>query len=94
MIDSLDTHQSPIIPQTEHTSVIETDIQYPYDSIRHNLREYLMKKGVIVVDMDTAVKEHTELLEKHLGMIIPPEDNRNVALTCGRMVHLFTFLPT
>ena len=53
---SIDTHQSPIIPQTEHTSVIETDIQYPYDSIRHNLREYLMKKGVIVVDMDTAVK--------------------------------------
>jgi Fe-S cluster assembly scaffold protein SufB len=53
---SIDTHQSPIIPQTEHTSVIETDIQYPYDSIRHNLREYLRKKGVIVVDMDTAVK--------------------------------------
>jgi len=76
----IDGHRSPTIPQTEHTSVTETNIQHHFDAICHNLREYLTEKGVIVVDMDTAVKEHTELLEKHLGMIIPPEDNRNAAL--------------
>jgi Fe-S cluster assembly protein SufB len=72
--------RSHTILQSEHKSVIETNIQYHFDSICHNLRNYLGGKGVIVVDMNTAVIEHTELLEKYLGMITPPEDNRNAAL--------------
>jgi Fe-S cluster assembly scaffold protein SufB len=88
--------RSHTILQSEHKSVIETNIQYHFDSICHNLRNYLGGKGVIVVDMNTAVIEHTELLEKYLGMITPPEDNRNAALNGALWSsgHLFMSLPT
>ncbi len=91
----IDAHRSPKIPQTEHTSVTETNIHHHFDAICHNLREYLTKKGVTAVDMDNAVKEHTEILERHLGMIIPPEDSRNAALNGALWSSgLFIYFPT
>lgn len=77
---SIDTPQLPVIPQREPKSFIETDIQYDSDSICHNLRRSLRKLGVIFVGIETAVKDYPELLEKHFGMVIPPEDNRVAAL--------------
>jgi len=39
-----------------------------------------MKKGVIFVDMDTAVREYPDLVKKYFGTVIPPEDNKFAAL--------------
>ena len=38
-----------------------------------------MKKGVIFVDMDTAVREYPELVIINFGTVIPPDDNKFAA---------------
>ena len=48
--------------------------------VYHNLREDLEKQGVIFVDTDTAVKKYPDILKKHFGKVIPPEDNKFAAL--------------
>ncbi|MGH9926368.1 MAG: Fe-S cluster assembly protein SufB, partial [Nitrososphaeraceae archaeon] len=54
--------------------------QYESEVVYHNLREDLASQGVIFEDTDTAVKKHPDLLRKHFGKIIPPEDNKFAAL--------------
>ena len=50
------------------------------ESVYHSLREDLSKLGVIFTDMDTALKEHPEIVKKYLGTIIPTGDNKFAAL--------------
>ena len=37
-------------------------------------------KGVIFLDMDTALREHPDLVKQYFGTIIPPNDNKFAAL--------------
>lgn len=47
-----------------------------YQSIQHNLE----KKGVIFTDLDTAVRQHPQLVKRHFSKIMPPESNIFAAL--------------
>ena len=52
-----------------------------------------MKKGVIFVDLDTAVREYPDFVIIYFGTVIPPEDNKFAALNCavwsgGRFVYV------
>jgi len=59
-----------------------------------NERENLQKMGVIFVDIDSAVNDYPELVEKHLGKIIPPEDNKFAALNSAVWsVGTFVYVP-
>jgi Fe-S cluster assembly protein SufB len=55
-------------------------MQHESEAVYRNLRENLEKEGVIFVNIDTAVKDYPELIEKYFGMVIPPDDNKFAAL--------------
>ena len=68
------------IPEAERKFLAGVGAQYESEVVYHNLREDLQKQGVIFIDTDTAVREQPELLKKHFGKVIPPEDNKFAAL--------------
>ena len=54
--------------------------QYESEVVYHRNREDLEQLGVLFTDMDTAVREHPEIVRKWFGKIIPPNDNKFAAL--------------
>src|SRR5574341_1009117 len=68
------------IPEAERKFLAGVGAQYESEVVYHNLREDLEKQGVIFVDTDSAVKKYPDLLRKHFGKVIPPEDNKFAAL--------------
>ncbi|HVH15767.1 MAG TPA: SufD family Fe-S cluster assembly protein, partial [Candidatus Angelobacter sp.] len=68
------------IPEAEKKFLAGVGAQYESEVVYHSLLKHLQDKGVIFCDTDTAVKLHPELVKKHFGTIIPPEDNKLAAL--------------
>jgi Fe-S cluster assembly protein SufB len=68
------------IPEAERKFLAGVGAQYESETVYHNLREDLQKQGVIFVDTDTALKQYPDILKKHFGKVIPPEDNKFAAL--------------
>jgi Fe-S cluster assembly protein SufB len=68
------------IPEAERKFLAGVGAQYESETVYHHLNEELEKQGVIFIDTDTAVKKFPDLLRKHFGKIIPPEDNKFAAL--------------
>jgi Fe-S cluster assembly protein SufB len=48
--------------------------------VYHNIRKDLEDKGVIFLDMDSALREHPEIVRQYFGTIIPSHDNKFAAL--------------
>ena len=44
------------------------------------IHEDLEKQGVIFTDMDTALREHEDILRQYFATVIPPNDNKLAAL--------------
>ena len=53
------------IPEAEKKALGGVGAQYESETIYHNLKKDLEKKGVIFVDCDTGLKEHGELFKKY-----------------------------
>jgi len=53
------------IPEAERKSLGGVGAQYESETIYHKLKKDLQKKGIIFLDMDTALKEHEELVKKY-----------------------------
>lgn len=71
-----------------------TIIQHEYEAVYCKLKENLEKEGVIFVDIETAIKDYPELVEKYFGKVIPPEDNKFAALNSAIWsVGSFIYLP-
>jgi Fe-S cluster assembly protein SufB len=68
------------IPEAERKFLSGVGAQYESEVVYHQVREDLEKQGVIFMDMDTALREHPEILREHMGTIIPPNDNKLAAL--------------
>jgi Fe-S cluster assembly protein SufB len=68
------------IPEAEKKFLAGVGAQYDSEVVYHNIREDLEKIGVIFTDMDTALREHPEIVKEHFGTIIPPADNKFAAL--------------
>ena len=68
------------IPQAERKYLAGVTAQYESEVVYHRNREDLARLGVLFTDMDTAVREHTEIVRKWFGKIIPPGDNKFAAL--------------
>jgi Fe-S cluster assembly protein SufB len=68
------------IPEAERKFLAGVGAQYESEVIYHSLREDLEKLGVIFLDMDSAVREHPDLVKKYFGTIIPYNDNKFAAL--------------
>src|SRR6188768_1485193 len=74
------TFEKLCIPEAERKFLAGVGAQYESETVYHNLREDLEQQGVIFLDTDTAVKKFPDLLRKHFGKVIPPEDNKFAAL--------------
>jgi Fe-S cluster assembly protein SufB len=68
------------IPEAERKFLAGVTAQYESEVVYHSIREDLAKMGVIFTDMDTALKEHPEIVKEYFGTVIPPADNKFAAL--------------
>jgi len=68
------------IPEAERKFLSGVSAQYESEVVYHSVREDLAKDGVIFCDMDTALREHPELVEKYISTVIPIADNKFAAL--------------
>ncbi|MDP9363731.1 MAG: Fe-S cluster assembly protein SufB [Chloroflexota bacterium] len=75
-----DTFEKLGIPEAERKFLAGVGAQYESEVIYHSLREDLEKQGVVFLDMDSAVREHPELVKQYFGTIIPANDNKFAAL--------------
>ncbi len=68
------------IPEAERKFLAGVSAQYESEVVYHSIREDLEKEGVIFLDMDSALREHPEIVRKYFGTVIPTEDNKFAAL--------------
>ena len=68
------------IPEAERKFLAGVGAQYESESVYHQVNEALEAQGVIFMDMDTALREHEDLVREHFATIIPPNDNKLAAL--------------
>jgi Fe-S cluster assembly protein SufB len=68
------------IPEAERKFLSGVSAQYESEVVYHSVIEELEKDGVLFCDMDTALKEHPEIVKKYLATVIPQGDNKFAAL--------------
>src|SRR5436190_5155759 len=92
--DIKDTWDKLGIPEAEKKYLAGVGAQYESEVVYHKLQEDLVKKGVIFLDTDTALREHEELVKQYFGTIIPQNDNKFAALnTAGWSGGSFIYVP-
>ncbi|MDQ7035160.1 MAG: Fe-S cluster assembly protein SufB, partial [Anaerolineae bacterium] len=75
-----DTFDKLGIPEAEQKYLQGVSAQYDSESVYHNLREDLASKGVLFLDMDSALREYPDIVKEYFGTIIPSNDNKFSAL--------------
>ncbi|MGH2938598.1 MAG: Fe-S cluster assembly protein SufB, partial [Solirubrobacterales bacterium] len=68
------------IPEAERKFLSGVGAQYESEVVYHQVNEKLEEQGVIFTDMDTALREHEDLLREYWATVIPPNDNKLAAL--------------
>ncbi|HEV2069776.1 MAG TPA: Fe-S cluster assembly protein SufB [Acidimicrobiales bacterium] len=74
------TYEKLGIPEAERKYLAGVTAQYESEVVYHKNRDDLEAQGVIFCDMDTAMREHPELVRQYFGKIIPANDNKFAAL--------------
>lgn len=62
---------------------IAVDAVFDSVSVVTTFKAELAKKGIIFCSIQEAVKEHPELVQKHLGSVVPYSDNYYATLNCA-----------
>jgi len=75
-----DTWDKLGIPEAEKNFLGGVSAQYESESVYHSTKKELEDVGVIFADMDTALREHPEIVKEYFGSIIPANDNKFAAL--------------
>ena len=68
------------IPEAERKFLAGVGAQYESEVVYHQIREDLEQQGVIFMDMDSALREHEDLVREYWATVIPPNDNKLAAL--------------
>lgn len=68
------------IPKAEKESLAGVGAQYDSEVVYHSIKEDLVKQGVIYTDMETAVREHEEIIKQYFMKCVPPSDHKFAAL--------------
>lgn len=72
-------------PGAEEGNVAGLLIHHGAKAVHKWLSEEAQRKGVIFTDMATALREHNELLANRLHQLVPPDENKFVALHAALM---------
>jgi Fe-S cluster assembly protein SufB len=68
------------IPEAERKFLSGVGAQYESEVVYHQVHKDLEDQGVIFLDMDSALRDHEELVREHFATIIPANDNKLAAL--------------
>ena len=68
------------IPQAERTSLAGVGAQYDSEVVYHNVREEVKRLGVIYTDMESALREHEDMVKKHFMKLVTPDAHKFTAL--------------
>jgi Fe-S cluster assembly protein SufB len=68
------------IPKAERESLAGVGAQYDSEVVYHNIKKELLNQGVIYTDMETAVKEHEDIVRELFMKLVPPTDHKFAAL--------------
>jgi Fe-S cluster assembly scaffold protein SufB len=74
------TYEKLGIPAAERKYLAGVTAQFESEVVYHRNRDELAKQGVLFSDMDSAVREHPDIVRRFFGRIIPPNDNKFAAL--------------
>ena len=75
-----DTWDKLGIPEAEKNFLGGVSAQYESEVVYHSTKKELDDLGVIFTDMDTALREHEDIVKEYFGSIIPSNDNKFSAL--------------
>ena len=75
-----DTYEKLGIPEAERKFLAGVTAQYESEVVYHRNREDLEEMGVLFMDMDSAVRDHPDIVKEYFGTVIPPNDNKFAAL--------------
>nr|WP_304082191.1 Fe-S cluster assembly protein SufB [Mitsuokella multacida] len=69
------------IPEAEQKqSLAGVGAQYDSEVVYHSIQEDLVKQGVIYTDMETAIREHEDVVKEYFMTLVPPKDHKFAAL--------------
>ncbi|HET9723655.1 MAG TPA: Fe-S cluster assembly protein SufB, partial [Actinomycetota bacterium] len=68
------------IPEAEKRYLGGVSAQYESEVVYHKIREELESMGVLFGDMDSALRDHPDIVKEYFGTIIPANDNKFAAL--------------
>jgi len=82
------------VPEAERSHLAGLCAQYDSEVVYHRTRSELDPLGVVFTDMDTALRDHRDLVDPHFGSVVPPDDNRYAALNdAARSGGTFLYVP-
>src|SRR3954462_8407795 len=64
------------IPEAERKFLSGVGAQYESEVVYHQVNKQLEEQGVIFLDIDTALREHEDIVKEYFATIIPPNDNK------------------
>ncbi|MEE2657163.1 MAG: Fe-S cluster assembly protein SufB, partial [Candidatus Latescibacterota bacterium] len=81
----LETYEKLGIPLHEQKMLagVAVDVVFDSVSVATTFKDKLAEAGVIFCSISEALKEHPELVRKHLGSVVPVRDNYFAALNCA-----------
>jgi Fe-S cluster assembly protein SufB len=68
------------IPKAERESLAGVGAQYDSEVVYHSIQDNLLKQGVIYTDMETAVREHEDIVKAYFMKLVRPHDHKFAAL--------------
>ncbi|PIZ63802.1 Fe-S cluster assembly protein SufB [Candidatus Roizmanbacteria bacterium CG_4_10_14_0_2_um_filter_39_13] len=75
-----DTYDKIGVPEAEKKFLAGVSAQYESEVVYESVNKELSKLGVIFCDMDTALRDHENLVKEYFGTLIPAHDNKFAAL--------------
>ncbi|MBM3282633.1 Fe-S cluster assembly protein SufB [Candidatus Gottesmanbacteria bacterium] len=75
-----DTYDKIGIPQAEKKFLGGVNAQYESEIVYESIQKSLSTKGVIFLDMESAVKQYPDLVRQYFGTVVPADDNKFAAL--------------
>lgn len=75
-----DTYDKIGVPEAEKKFLAGVSAQYESEVVYESVNKELTKLGVIFCDMDTALRDHEDIVKEYFGTLIPPHDNKFAAL--------------
>ena len=82
------------IPESERKFFAGVTSQYDSEVVYHNMLHEVNDKGVIFLDIDTAIQLYPDLVKEYFGTVVPYDDNKFAALnSCCFSGGSFIYVP-